>query len=456
MSVTWGLSITRDFKDGYNYLYIIEYAVVWILSKNSYFHSIAQPSFLATRPPLKLTQLLQSDPDKLYQQALDLRQEKAGDLMLQTVHRMLTIASLMGMHAARYHLGLMNLRGEGRERNRVRALMWFRLAGGRDEPRAARQATELAAELKPMEIRQAMRYASRFDEAQALFRVARHGDDAGAVTALGAMLMQGDGVDSDATLAVEWLMRAVEENNAEAQWRLGLAYAQGHGVAKNNAEASRLLQLSVSRANCDAQYHWAQFLEHQSNKSEVRAKAMRLYEAAALQGHMPAQLHLAYALRARESMHDPGHDTNAMPIPRKTVRRSTAPHLVRSVNFFRMAADKGHVAAQFELGQMYAQGLGVTQQFEEAAYWYLIAAKQGHAQAQFHLGFLYSHGQGVEQDYVKAYQWYCTSERCGYTLARKNVAFLGKKLSPGEREMAEWRAESFIFSVQENRQEPHR
>ncbi len=369
---------------------------------------------------------------------------------------MFIVASLMGIYAARYQLGLMNLRGEGRERNRIRALMWFRLAGSRAEPRAARQATELAAELKPVDIRQAMYHANRFDEAQAQFRVAKHGKDTGAMTSLGAMLMQGDGVDQDATLAVEWLMRAAEKNNAEAQWRLGLAFAQGNGVVKNNAEASRLLQLSVSQANCDAQYHWAQFLEHQSNKAEVRTKAMSLYEAAAQQGHMPAQLHLAYALRADEAMHDPGHDPSSVPIPRKTVRRSTAPHLVRSVNFFRMAADKGHAAAQFELGQMHAQGLGVTQQFEEAAHWYLLAAKQGHAQAQFHLGFLHSHGQGVEQDYAKAYQWYCISERCGYALAKKNVAFIGKKLSPGEREMAQWRAESFIFNVQENHQGPHR
>ena len=410
--------------------------------------------FLTTFPPVKLTQLLQTDPDTLYQRALDLRHEKAGELSLQAAHRMFSIASLMGMHAARYHLGLMNLRGEARERNRVRALMWFRLAGSRDDPRAARQATELAADLKPAEIRQAMEEASRFDEAETCFRVAKRGNDVHAITSLGAMFMQGDGVDRDAVLAVEWLMQAAEKNHADAQWRLGLAYAHGDGVAKNNAEASRLLQLSASQANCDAQYHWAQFLEHQSNKAEVRAKAMGLYESAAQQGHMPAQLHLAYTLRAGEAMHDPGRDPNAVPIPRKTVRRSTAPHLVRSLNYFRMAADKGHAAAQFELGQMYAQGLGVNQQFEEAAYWYLLAAKQGHAQAQFHLGFLHSHGQGVEQDYMKAYQWYCVSERCGYALAKKNVAFIGKKLSPAEREMAQWRAESFVFAVQENHQDP--
>ena len=359
----------------------------------------------------------------------------------------------MGMHASRYHLGLMNLRGEGRERDRVRALMWFRMAGSRDEPRAARQATELAADLKPAEIRQAMQSAKRFDEAVVQFRAARAGGDAAAMSALGAMLMQGDGVDQDAVLAVEWLARATEKNHAEAQWRLGLAYARGDGVMKNTVEASRLLQLSVAQGNCDAQYHWAQLLERQSNHAEARVQALGLYEASAHQGHLFAQLHLGYLLRADEVIQTPELEGSVVPPPRKSMRRSSAPHLVRSLNFFRLAAEQGHPEAQFELGQMHAQGLGITQQFEPAADWYLLAAKQGHAKAQFHLGFLYSHGQGVKQDYVKAYQWYCISDRFGYVLAKKNLSFIAKKLDPGEREMAQWRADSFVFSVQDSRQD---
>lgn len=357
------------------------------------------------------------------------------------------MASLMGMHAARYHLGLMNLRGEGRERDRIRALMWFRLAGGRDEPRAARLATDLAADLKPAEIRQAMLSAKRFDEAVVSFRAARAGEDAAAMTALGAMLMHGDGLDQDAALAVEWLIPAAEKNNAEAQWRLGLAYARGEGLMKNTAEAARLLQLAVAQGNRDAQYHWAQLLERQSNHASHRSEVLRLYEAAARQGHLPAQLHLAHALRAGEVVLVSDHDTDAALAPRKNLSRSAAPHLVQALSFFRMAADQGHPDAQFEVGQMLAQGLGTTQQFEEAAQWYLLAAKQGHAKAQFHLGFLYAHGQGVEQDYAKAYQWYCISEQCGYPLAKKNVAFIGRKIEPGEREMAKWRAESFVFGL---------
>ena len=362
----------------------------------------------------------------------------------------------MGMHAARYHLGLMNLRGEGRERDRVRALMWFRLAGSRDEPRAAGQATALAADLKPADIREAMQSATQFDEAVAHFRAARAGEDAEAMAALGNLLMQGDGVDRDAVMAVEWLRQAADKHHAEAQWRLGLAYARGEGIEKNSAEAARLLELSVAQGNRDAQYHWAQWLERSSNHADTRAQALRLYEAAAQQGQLSAQVHLAYALRADEVMQLPDHDAEGPGAYRKApsryaAHRSTAPHLVRSLHFFRLAADQGHPEAQFEIGQMFAQGLGIGQQFEEAAHWYLLAAKQGHAKAQFHLGFLYAHGQGVEQDYLKAYQWYRISEQCGYPLAKKNVALIGKRLDPGEREMATWRAESFVFGLQESR-----
>ena len=394
---------------------------------------------------MKLRELLQSDPDYLYRRAVDLRQGKAGELALQTAHRMLLIAALSGGHAARYHLGLMNLRGEGRERNRVRALMWFRLAGGRDEPRAARQASELAADLKPAEIREVLQLATHFEEAEALFRTVRSGENIDALATLGAMLMQGEGLDQDVSLGVECLMPAAEKNHAEAQWRLGVAYSRGDGVIKNRAEASRWLQRSVAQGNRDAQYHQAQLIEQQSSHADARAQAMRLYEAAARQGHVPAQLHLAHALRSGEVLHE--DQDSPLSVVRLSGRRSTAPHLVQSLNFFRLAAEQGHADAQFQLGQMYAQGLGTTQQFDQAADWYLRAAKQGHAKAPFHLGFLYAHGQGVEQDDEKAYQWYYISAQCGYALARKNMALIGKKLSAGEREMAQWRADSFVFNL---------
>ena len=49
--------------------------------------------------------------------------------------------------------------------------------------------------------------------------------------------------------------------------------------------------------------------------------------------------------------------------------------------WFRLAAVQGHADAQFNLGHMFENGQGVTQDRAEAARWYRMAAAQGHAVA---------------------------------------------------------------------------
>jgi TPR repeat protein len=63
--------------------------------------------------------------------------------------------------------------------------------------------------------------------------------------------------------------------------------------------------------------------------------------------------------------------------------------------------------AQFYLGDLYEQGVGVAQDDVEALKWFRLAAEQDDADAQYHLGRMYEEGRGgVEQDYVEAGQWY--------------------------------------------------
>ena len=54
---------------------------------------------------------------------------------------------------------------------------------------------------------------------------------------------------------------------------------------------------------------------------------------------------------------------------------------------------------------MYAGGDGVPRDDREAAHWYRLAAEQGLAAAQFNLAALYALGKGLSQDYLAAYQW---------------------------------------------------
>ncbi len=69
-------------------------------------------------------------------------------------------------------------------------------------------------------------------------------------------------------------------------------------------------------------------------------------------------------------------------------------------------AEQGLASAQYNLGIMYGEGLGVPQDYAEAVKWYRKAAYHGHAGAQYNLGIMYGEGLGVPQDYVQAHMWF--------------------------------------------------
>jgi len=77
-----------------------------------------------------------------------------------------------------------------------------------------------------------------------------------------------------------------------------------------------------------------------------------------------------------------------------------------AVETMNLAADQGQADAQFNLGGLYINGEGVSQDYTQAAAWYRKAAEQGDADAQFKLGRLYYHGHGVPQDDTQSAFWY--------------------------------------------------
>ena len=403
---------------------------------------------------LSLDTLLNHEPSVLYEQALRWRHGDGLGTDLHSARRVFGFLALCRHSGARYQLGVMNLRGEAGVKDKVRALMWFRLAQGRDEPRAASQITMLSEELTGLDSSRALKMMAEVNKAVTWLVAARNPDDEGyvpAMAALGAQLLAGVDVEQDASMALEWLQRATQRNNSDAQYHLGMAYASGHGVRKNITEALRLLQLSSEQGQREALYHWAKCLEQHPKLIQTKGQVRHLYESAAKQGYAPAQLRLGYLLRG-EWIAPPQNlraDETITGHKKSVFKRHNDPDLMSALRYFTMAAEQGNADAQFEVGQMMAQGMGTTQLFEEAMRWYELSARQGHAKAQFNIAFLYAYGQGVDQDILKAYEWYRISHLCAYPLAKKPMESTAKKLSLGEIEMADWRADSFIYNLPE-------
>ena len=73
---------------------------------------------------------------------------------------------------------------------------------------------------------------------------------------------------------------------------------------------------------------------------------------------------------------------------------------------WRPLAEQDNASAQLNLGYMYDNGYGVTQDYKEAMKWYRRAAEQGNVRAQYNLGLMYESGYGVPQNKVQAHMWY--------------------------------------------------
>ena len=107
-------------------------------------------------------------------------------------------------------------------------------------------------------------------------------------------------------------------------------------------------------------------------------------------------------------------------------------------------AEQGDSYAQRFLGASFYLGLGVTQDYAEAAKWYKKAAEQGDSGAQNILGAMYEKGKGMPKDYVEAYKWFSIAGESGNGYGRSYREKIGKQkmthdqIAEAQRLAEEW------------------
>jgi TPR repeat protein len=133
-------------------------------------------------------------------------------------------------------------------------------------------------------------------------------------------------------------------------------------------------------------------------------------------------------------------------------------------------AGKGEVESQYDLGNMYTEGIGVDADITKAMAWYEKAASQdfekaqyklgliyyerrstskdqsfafelfrkaaekGYPPAQFYLGKMYASGQGVKRDYETALQWFSKAADGGFNEARREMTDIAELLEDSSAE----------------------
>jgi len=203
-------------------------------------------------------------------------------------------------------------------------------------------------------------------------------------------LLFGRGVSPDKNKALEWMIRAAKGGHANGQYSLGAASANADGMARN-LKAARQWLLKARRSGDPKLSGRAKQLLAKVESGDLRELPdLKTLRASAAKGVADAQYRLGRVYREGIGL---------------------AQDYLKAEEFFRQAAEQGHSLSCYGLGGLYMGGLGVKTDAKEAHEWWNQAANQGLAVAQLDMGILLVKGDGVPQDNAEAYKWLTLAAR---------------------------------------------
>ena len=88
-------------------------------------------------------------------------------------------------------------------------------------------------------------------------------------------------------------------------------------------------------------------------------------------------------------------------------------HFATAIRAWLPLAEAGSAEAQNNLGHMYEEGLGVSQNYQTSMDWYRRAAEQDLPEAQHNVGLLYYNGYGVQANPREGVRWFRQSAEQG-------------------------------------------
>lgn len=229
--------------------------------------------------------------------------------------------------------------------------------------------------------------------------------------------------------AYDAFVSAAEKGLASAQCELGYMYAEGLGVSQDPGKSQHWYRMAANQGDGSALVSLGFMYYDGTAVPKDRSEAAKLWERA---------LDIHPIPRGWDVWHvDVEFLLGDMYLNGDGVKQNYD----EALRYLRRAANADNAIAQNNLAYMYANGKGVERDYEKAFEWGMKSAMQGNAESQCSLGGAYERGEGVEQDYYMAVEWYKKSAMQGYAPAQNalGIAYeLGKGVEQDYNKAIEW------------------
>ncbi|KAF9900243.1 hypothetical protein EC991_007696 [Linnemannia zychae] len=229
--------------------------------------------------------------------------------------------------------------------------------------------------------------------------------------ALGNRFREGREVHRDCRAAMDWYLKAADQDHAQAQFMIGVMYFQNETLEH---------MLSLDRNNGDS-------IQVSEIIPQDESKALEWFLKAAHQGLADAQFGVVIVMM--EIHDDPDPET-----------------ILDTLSWCRKAANQNHGPAQAFMGVYYLRGFGVPKDASQASEWYFKAVERSGGAVEHCLAQMHEEGDGVPQDDSKAFEWYLKSAEQGWNASQLKVAnrYENGEGIPANREKAiEWYTKAF-------------
>lgn len=239
-------------------------------------------------------------------------------------------------------------------------------------------------------------------------------------------------IPRDLPRAFCWYRRAAECCIPVAEVQVGHFYRDGIGIEKNLLEARCWYERAACRGDVTGMLALAESYKGWYGFSKDYEKAMYWYRKAMCLGSGEAEFQLGLLLlqNANRSKFCKGLDLTVEAAEQGNPdalaalgnlylegRMGGKRDLECARSYFERAALMGSAEGAFSLGMLYATGVGVAKNHQEASKWFIMAAKRGLPSAEMLVGDLYREGRGVQKNYSKAALWYSRAASHGVIAA---------------------------------------
>eukprot|EP00980_Cylindrotheca_fusiformis_P002229 scaffold517_cov119-Cylindrotheca_fusiformis.AAC.12 len=215
------------------------------------------------------------------------------------------------------------------------------------------------------------------------------------------------------------ILNDAANQSMESKWELAQALLHGTCGLEKNAERAVLVMKELSNIEMKEN----QTPEKVFEDCECFAPALRMISSCYFEGNGVAKesdLGLAW-LKAAFQLGSDNEAAHEIALIYEYGRHDVEVDVVAAANWFKEAAENGHVEAMAELGLCYELGCGLEQNDEEALDWYTKAANLGHVTSKYSVGEAFEEARGVPQSDEEACLWYYRAALAGDEDSKKSL-----------------------------------